>query len=79
MGHQYKILQILSELMNVRNHKVLRSPIASKRVQICEAIPLVETSITVLVDDDVAWLTTTFPYIQRCPAYIYRYHLRIYP
>jgi hypothetical protein len=65
MGHQYKMLQKLPESMNARNLKVLRSPITNKRVQVYEAIPLVETIITVLVDDDIIWGNTILRY--SCP------------
>jgi hypothetical protein len=39
--------------MNTDNLKVLEISVANKRVQVCEAIPLVKTPVTVMVDDDV--------------------------
>lgn len=36
---------------------------ANKRLQMCEAIPQVQTSITILVDDDVTWPSTILPWI----------------
>ncbi|KAH6704151.1 polysaccharide synthase Cps1p [Leptodontidium sp. MPI-SDFR-AT-0119] len=44
--------------MNASNLRVLKVPVANKRLQVCEAIPLVKTLITVLADDDVIWPTT---------------------
>lgn len=46
-GHQYEILQKLSESINIRIFNVLRSPISSKHIQVCEAISSVETTIAV--------------------------------
>jgi cellulose synthase/poly-beta-1,6-N-acetylglucosamine synthase-like glycosyltransferase len=61
--HPYKVLNTLCKSMNARNIKVLKSPVASKRLQVCVAIPLVKTSITVMADDDVIWPRTILPWL----------------
>jgi cellulose synthase/poly-beta-1,6-N-acetylglucosamine synthase-like glycosyltransferase len=61
--HQYKTLQKFSESMNARNLKVLKIPVANKRLQVCKAIPFVKTRITVMADDDVTWPSTIFPWL----------------
>lgn len=43
--------------------KVYQTRIANKRLQLREAIPRVQSSITVLVDDDVTWPETALPWI----------------
>ncbi|KAH9209991.1 nucleotide-diphospho-sugar transferase [Leptodontidium sp. 2 PMI_412] len=60
---QYDIIQNLCKSINVRNLRVFQSPVASKRLQVCKAIPFVETSITVMVDDDVTWPSTILPWL----------------
>lgn len=62
-NHPYKPLQKLCKSMNVRNLKVLKCPVASKRLQVCIAIPLVKTRIIVMVDDDVTWPNTILPWL----------------
>jgi len=42
---------------------VLSVPIANKRVQMCLALPYVETEVTVFADDDVTWPKTLLPWI----------------
>jgi hypothetical protein len=49
--------------MNTGNLKVLEISVANKRVQVCEAIPLVKTPVTVMVDDDVTWPSTILPWV----------------
>ncbi|KAH8653946.1 hypothetical protein BGZ60DRAFT_533043 [Tricladium varicosporioides] len=61
--NQYNIIRNLCQSINVRNLTVFQSPVASKRLQVCKAIPLVETSITVMADDDVTWPSTTIPWL----------------
>jgi cellulose synthase/poly-beta-1,6-N-acetylglucosamine synthase-like glycosyltransferase len=61
--HPYQALQKLCKSMNARNLKVLQSPVASKRLQVCRAIPLVKTAITVMADDDVIWPSTILPWL----------------
>ncbi|KAI0539781.1 polysaccharide synthase [Xylaria digitata] len=43
--------------------RVLFTPIANKRLQVCEALPNVRTEITVMADDDVTWPSTLLPWI----------------
>lgn len=61
--HPYKALQKVCKSMNAKNLKVLKSPVTSKRLQVCRAIPLVKTSITVMADDDVIWPKTILPWL----------------
>ncbi|KAI6709034.1 hypothetical protein JHW43_008453 [Diplocarpon mali] len=49
--------------MNARNLKVLKVPVANKRLQVCKAVPFVKTRITVMADDDVIWPSTMFPWL----------------
>lgn len=43
--------------------RVLFTPIANKRMQVCEALPKVRTAITIVADDDVTWPSTLMPWI----------------
>lgn len=43
--------------------KVYHSRIANKRLQLREAIPLVQSPITILADDDVTWPITILPWL----------------
>ncbi len=61
--HLYKAIRELCKLMNARNLKVLQSLVASKRLQVCKAIPLVKTSITVMANDNVIWPSTILPWL----------------
>jgi cellulose synthase/poly-beta-1,6-N-acetylglucosamine synthase-like glycosyltransferase len=61
--HQYATLRKVSKSMNARNLKVLKIPVANKRLQVCKAIPFVRTRITVMADDDVTWPSTIFPWL----------------
>ncbi|KAH8728907.1 hypothetical protein GQ44DRAFT_737121 [Phaeosphaeriaceae sp. PMI808] len=58
-------IQILlfSKPMNSRNLKVPKVPVANKRLKVRQAVPIVETRITVMADDDVTWPSTIFPWI----------------
>jgi len=47
--------------MNADNLKVLQVAEPNKRLQMCKAIPMVETIFTILVDDDVIWPGTIIP------------------
>ncbi|MCJ1356464.1 MAG: Type 2 glycosyltransferase [Icmadophila ericetorum] len=49
--------------MNARNLKVLKVPVANKRLQVCKAVPFVKTRITIMADDDVTWPSTIFPWL----------------
>jgi hypothetical protein len=48
---RYEALQKFAQSIYGKNIQVLRTPVANKRLQVCKAIPLIETPITVLVDD----------------------------
>ncbi|TVY12794.1 Hyaluronan synthase 2 [Lachnellula arida] len=56
-------LQIFVQSINEKNLYVLHVPVANKRLQVCQAIPLIKTSITVIVDDDVIWPRTILPWL----------------
>lgn len=43
--------------------RLLHEEHANKRLQLCEAIPQVQTPITILADDDVTWPSTILPWI----------------
>lgn len=45
------------------NVKVLHTQVANKRLQVCEALPKVKTTITVMADDDVTWPSTMLPWL----------------
>jgi hypothetical protein len=49
--------------MNASNLKVFSVLVANKRQQICEVIPMVQTNIVILCDDDVTWPKTMLPWI----------------
>ncbi|KAI1309859.1 polysaccharide synthase [Xylaria venustula] len=56
-------LQRLAKSLSTPNVRVLFTPIANKRLQVCEALPKVNTSITIMADDDVTWPSTLLPWI----------------
>jgi hypothetical protein len=62
-AYQYRTLWKFSKSMNAKNLKVLKVPVANKRLQVCEAVPFVKTRITVMADDDVTWPSTMFPWL----------------
>ena len=43
--------------------KVLCTSMANKRLQVCEALPGVDTRIIIMADDDVTWPSTLMPWI----------------
>lgn len=55
--------QELCESIGASNLKILISSFTSKRLQLCIAIPLVKTLVTVLTDDDVVWPDTILPWL----------------
>ncbi|KAL5313002.1 hypothetical protein ACEPPN_019428 [Leptodophora sp. 'Broadleaf-Isolate-01'] len=61
--HQYATLRKFSKSMSASNLKVLKIPVANKRLQVCKAVPFVKTRITVMADDDVTWPRTIFPWL----------------
>ncbi|RSM07733.1 hypothetical protein CEP52_005047 [Fusarium oligoseptatum] len=58
-----KDLQRLADSLNYPKVRVFDTPIANKRLQVCEALPKVETPITIMADDDVTWPSTLMPWI----------------
>jgi cellulose synthase/poly-beta-1,6-N-acetylglucosamine synthase-like glycosyltransferase len=59
---EYGILQKFAKSINA-DLKVLKVPVANKRRQLCQAIPLVKTKILVLADGDVKWPSTILPWL----------------
>ncbi|RQM05194.1 hypothetical protein DH86_00004022 [Scytalidium sp. 3C] len=45
------------------NVQVMHTPIANKRIQVCEAIPKVRTEVIIMADDDVTWPRTILPWL----------------
>jgi cellulose synthase/poly-beta-1,6-N-acetylglucosamine synthase-like glycosyltransferase len=57
-----KLAEVLME-SGFQNIRVLSTPIANKRLQVCEALPHVRTAITIMADDDVTWPAKLIPWI----------------
>ncbi|KAI1425795.1 polysaccharide synthase [Xylaria sp. FL1777] len=60
---KHERLEKLAKSLSTKNVRVLFTPIANKRLQVCEALPKVVTAITVMADDDVTWPSTLLPWI----------------
>ena len=60
---KFGALQKLAKSLPHPRIRVLHTSIANKRLQVCEALPEVRTSITIMADDDVWWPTTLMPWI----------------
>lgn len=61
---KYEALQELAATLSMPDAiLVLETEIANKRLQVCEALPHVKTSITIMADDDVWWPSTLLPWI----------------
>ncbi|GAO15072.1 hypothetical protein UVI_02048670 [Ustilaginoidea virens] len=60
---KHEALKQLGESLGDFKITVLSTPIANKRIQVCEALPQVKTRITVMADDDVTWPSTMLPWI----------------
>ncbi|KAL7943087.1 glycosyltransferase family 2 protein [Trichoderma barbatum] len=58
-----RALDELARSLNYPKVRVMDTPIANKRLQVCEALPSVSTPITIMADDDVAWPSTLMPWI----------------
>ncbi|KAI0452380.1 glycosyltransferase family 2 protein [Xylaria acuta] len=58
-----KLGESLKRSTSTQSVRVLFTPIANKRLQVCEALPKVNTAITVMADDDVTWPSTLLPWI----------------
>ena len=56
-------IEKLARSLNFPRLEVLATAIANKRLQVCEALPLVRTRITVMADDDVVWPVTIMPWL----------------
>ncbi|KAL3425131.1 glycosyltransferase family 2 [Phlyctema vagabunda] len=60
---KYEGLMKFVKTLEARNVKVFQVPIANKRIQVCEVIPLVKTDVTIMADDDVTWPRTILPWL----------------
>ncbi|KAL2757087.1 glycosyltransferase family 2 protein [Sodiomyces alcalophilus JCM 7366] len=60
---KHSALEKLASTLPHHNVQVLSTPIANKRLQVCEALPKVTTKITIMADDDVTWPSTLLPWI----------------
>ncbi|RDW87811.1 glycosyltransferase family 2 protein [Coleophoma crateriformis] len=60
---KYDGLMKFVKTLEAPNVRVFQVPIANKRIQVCEAIPLVKTEITIMADDDVTWPRTILPWL----------------
>ncbi|CAG8955685.1 hypothetical protein HYFRA_00010948 [Hymenoscyphus fraxineus] len=60
---KYQRLLTFVKTLEVPNIRVSHVPIANKRIQVCEAIPKVKTSIIIMADDDVTWPRTILPWL----------------
>jgi len=56
-------LQTVASSLGYDNVRVMCTPVANKRLQVCEALPKVTTKITILADDDVTWPDTILPWL----------------
>jgi hypothetical protein len=60
---KYEKLVKFTKSLEASNIRVFQVPIANKRIQVCEAIPEVKTSIIIMADDDVTWPSTILPWL----------------
>jgi cellulose synthase/poly-beta-1,6-N-acetylglucosamine synthase-like glycosyltransferase len=60
---KYSKLVAFAKTLEASNIRIFHVPIANKRVQVCEAIPEVKTSIIIMADDDVTWPKTILPWL----------------
>ncbi|TVY75845.1 hypothetical protein LSUE1_G007732 [Lachnellula suecica] len=60
---KYQRLLGFVKSLEVSNIRVFQVPIANKRIQVCEAIPKVNTSLIIMADDDVTWPRTILPWL----------------
>ena len=60
---EFFILEKFSRTINAENLEVFMVPVANKRLQLCRAIPEVETDIVVFADGDVTWPSTILPWL----------------
>lgn len=62
-SNKYNKLVKFTKTLEASNIRVFQTPIANKRIQVCEAIPEVKTSIIIMADDDVTWPSTILPWL----------------
>ncbi|KAH6711858.1 nucleotide-diphospho-sugar transferase [Leptodontidium sp. 2 PMI_412] len=60
---KYEKLVQFTKSLEASNIRTFHVPIANKRIQVCEAIPKVQTSIIIMADDDVTWPSTILPWL----------------
>jgi cellulose synthase/poly-beta-1,6-N-acetylglucosamine synthase-like glycosyltransferase len=60
---KYAKLVAFAKSLEVSNIRVFQSPIANKRLQVCEAIPKAKTEFIIMADDDVTWPKTILPWL----------------
>ncbi|TVY44943.1 Hyaluronan synthase [Lachnellula occidentalis] len=60
---KYQRLRAFVKTLEVSNIRVSHVPIANKRIQVCEAIPMVKTALIIMADDDVTWPRTILPWL----------------
>ncbi|RYP12750.1 hypothetical protein DL765_007188 [Monosporascus sp. GIB2] len=61
---KHEALKKLAETLPAPNSiRVMYTAVANKRLQVCEALPEVKTTITIMADDDVTWPSTLMPWI----------------
>lgn len=63
---KYDALETLADSLRQSGYKsirVLYTSVANKRLQVCQALPMVKTEITIMADDDVTWRKTLMPWI----------------
>jgi len=60
---KYEKLRVFVKSLEASNIRIFYTPIANKRIQVCEAIPKVKTSLILMADDDVTWPRTMLPWI----------------
>ncbi|OHE97491.1 glycosyltransferase family 2 [Colletotrichum orchidophilum] len=60
---KHAALEKLARSLPHPNVQVYSTPIANKRLQVCEALPKVTTKLTIMADDDVTWPSTMMPWI----------------
>ncbi len=60
---KYEKLVRFAKSLEASNIRIFQVPIANKRIQVCEAIPKVKTSIIIMADDDVTWPSTILPWL----------------
>ncbi|CZT03907.1 related to polysaccharide synthase Cps1 [Rhynchosporium graminicola] len=60
---KYQKLVRFVKSLEATNIRTFHVPIANKRIQVCEAIPAVKTSIIIMADDDVTWPHTILPWL----------------